>query len=239
MIRIAMRLLGTGALLALAGCASAPLHYYTLVAPAEGPAGGLVAPAEGPAGGLVAPAQGPTGGLVAPAGEPALDTATPRATSLPFELLPVGIPAQVDQPQLVVREGGQAVAVLNSERWIAPLGDEVRSALSDDLARELHSQDITGLPGNDKPLLRIKLDLRRFDSQPGSYALIEGSWSVRVLHDPHGAVLACTSRVSEAVGPGYAALVQGHQRAIARLAAQIAGAARSLGNGQAAACPAG
>lgn len=217
MIRTGMRLLGFGAALALTACASAPMHYYTLVAPAEGPAGGLVAPA----------------------GEPAGGAAISGMSSLPFELLPVGIPAQVDQPQLVVREGGQAVAMLESERWIAPLGDEVRNALSGDLARELHSQDVTGLPGNDRPLLRIKLDVRRFDSQPGSYALIEGSWSVRVLHGSDDGVMACTSRVSETVGPGYAALVQGHQRAIGQLAAQIASVARSLGNGQTAVCPAG
>ncbi len=160
------------------------------------------------------------------------------AIGLPFELLPVSIPAQVDQPQLVVREGGQGVALLNGERWIAPLGDEVRGALSADLARELHSEDVSGLPGNDKPVLLIKLDLRRFDSQPGSYALIEGTWSVRVLHGGHGGTPACSSRISETVGPGYDALVQGHQRAIEQLAGQIAAVAYSLGAGQVAACPA-
>lgn len=210
MIR-AKHLVGVAAGVLLAACASAPLHYYTLVAPADESAGGLVAPA---AGASVAPA-------------------------LPFELLPVGVPAQVDQPQLVVREGGQGVALLGSERWIAPLGDEVRSALSADLARALHSADVSGLPGNGQPLLRIKLDLRRFDSAPGSYALIEAAWSVRLLHGAQPATLACTSRVSEAVGPGYPALVQGHQRAIARLATQIAGVARALGAGQAAVCPSG
>jgi uncharacterized protein len=214
MIRIAMRLLGTGAALALAACASAPLHYYTLVAPAAESAGGGVAPA---------------GDTPVSWGQP----------SLPFELLPVSVPAQVDQPQLVVREGGQGVALLGSERWIAPLNDEVRSALSADLARELHSQDVSGLPGNDKPLLRIKLDLRRFDSQPGSYALIEGAWSVRLLRGQHPAAPACTSRINETVGPGYDALVQGHQRAIGALAAQIAAAARLLGNDQTPVCPAG
>lgn len=214
MIRIVLRLLGTGAALALAACASAPLHYYTLVAPAAEAAGGPVAPASDM-------------------------PVNPGSPSLPFELLPVSVPAQVDQPQLVVREGGQGVALLGSERWIAPLNDEVRSALSADLARELHSQDVSGLPGNDKPLLRIKLDLRRFDSQPGGYALIEGAWSVRLLRGQHPAALACTSRISETVGPGYDALVQGHQRAIGALAAQIAVAARLLGNGQTPVCPAG
>jgi uncharacterized protein len=211
MIRTGRHLWIAAAGLLLAACASAPLHYYTLVAPADEPAGGQVVP--------VADAS--------------------AAASLPFELLPVGVPAQVDQPQLVVREGGQGVALLGSERWIAPLGDEVRSALSADLARELHSADVSGLPGNGKPLLRIKLDVRRFDSQPGGYALIEGAWSVRLLHGAQPAALACSSRVSEAVGPGYPALVQGHQRAIARLAAQIASAARALGDGQSPSCPPG
>ncbi|WEN16587.1 PqiC family protein [Rhodanobacter sp. AS-Z3] len=188
--------------LLLTACASAPMHYYTLVAPMDG--------------------------MAAP---------TTNAASLPFELLPVGIPAQVDQPQLVVREGGQGMAVLGSERWIAPLGDEVRSALSSDLARELLSQDVSGLPAGDKPMLRIKLDLRRFDSQPGGQALIEGAWSVRLLHGAHPATLSCTSQISEPVGPGYPALVQGHQQAIARMATQIAAVGRALGAGEAPTCP--
>jgi uncharacterized lipoprotein YmbA len=215
LIRTGKRLLGVGALLSLAACASAPLHYYTLIAPS---------------------------GSMAPAGASAGASGSNRPP-LPFELLPVSVPAQVDQPQLVVREGGQGVALLNGERWIAPLGDEVRGALSADLARELRSQDVSGLPANDKPLLRIKLDLRRFDSQPGSYALIEGNWSVRLLHGGghdgggHADALACSSRISETVGNGYDALVQGHQRAIEQLAGQIAAAAYSLESGQAAACP--
>jgi uncharacterized lipoprotein YmbA len=203
MIRFTMRLLGAGALLTLTACASEPVHYYTLVAPADD-----MSSAAGPA-------------------------------SLPFELLPVSVPAQVDQPQLVVREGQQGVALLEGQRWIAPLANEVRDALSADLARALNSRDISGMAGNDKPSVRIKLDLRRFDSQLGRYAMIEGAWSVRLLHGAHPASISCTSRVSESVGASYSALVQGHQRAINQLAAQIAGAARSLGNGQAPVCPAG
>jgi uncharacterized protein len=207
MIRAGSRGLAVAALLALGACASAPLHYYTLVAPDAGIAGDSGAPS------------------------------VPAVPAPPFELLPVGVPAQVDLPQLVVRQGDQGMLLLDSERWIAPLADEVHSALAADLARELHSQDVSGLPLNGKPVLRIKLDLRRFDSQPGSYALIEGNWSVRVLPANPGQMLACTSRVREAVGPGYDALVQGHQRAIAALAAQIAAAARSLAAAELPSCP--
>lgn len=205
MIRTTMRVLAVSAILGLAGCASAPLHYYTLV---------------------------PAAGAMTNTGQPA---------GLPFELLPVSVPAQVDQPQLLVRQGGQDVAPLGSERWIAPLGDEVRSAMSADLAAELNSQDVSGLPANGKPRLRIKLDLRRFDSAPGSYALIEAAWSVRLLSgsDLADEPVACSSLIRETVAPGYTALVQGHQRALGQLAAQVAAVARSLGAGEPAHCPAG
>ncbi len=219
MIRTATRLLGAAVAMALVGCASAPMHYYTLMAAAAESADALMAPAAESAGAPSAAADQGTAGL-------------------PFELLPVSVPAQVDVPQLVLREGGQSVAMLEGRRWIAPLGSELRGALSADLARQLHSQDVSGLPGNQRPLLQIKLDLRRFDSQLGGYALIEAGWSVRVLHAAHGGALACSSRVRETVGPGYDALVQGHQRALAQLAAQIAGVARALGREQASACPA-
>lgn len=185
----------------LAACASAPMHYYTLIAPA---------------------------GSQAPAGAPA---------PFRFTLLPVGIPAQVDQPQLVVRQNAQGVAMLDDHRWIAPLGDEVRGALSADLARDLHTQDVSGLPAGDKPVLRIKVDLRRFDSAPGRYALIEAAWSVHALKSD--TVLACTSRIEESVGPGFDALVAGHQQALKALASRIASVAPAVADGHMPACPGG
>ena len=188
--------------LGLAGCASAPLHYYTLIAPAGG-----VAPA--------APAP------------------------YPFELLPVAVPAQVDVPQLVVREGGQGMLPLDGQRWIAPLGDEIRGALAADLARALGVPDMSGLPGNGRPRLRVKLDVRRFESVPGSHALIDAAWSLRLVGGSGGQdALTCTSRVSEPVTAGYDALVAGHQQALAALAASIATAARAYESGGRPSCPA-
>lgn len=200
MIRLRYPLVATLAV-ALAACASAPMHYYTLIAPA--PAGN--APAVAPA-------------------------------SLRFALLPVGIPAQADQPQMVVREGGQGVELLDGRRWIAPLGDEVRGALSADLSRDMGAQDVSGLPAGDASVLRIKVDLRRFDSVPGQYALIDAAWSVHALKGD--TLLACTSRIQESVGSGFDALVAGHQRALASLAARIAAVAPAVAAGQTPSCPA-
>jgi uncharacterized lipoprotein YmbA len=156
-----------------------------------------------------------------------------------FELLPVGIPAQDDQPQLVVRQGGQGVALLEGERWIAPLADEIRAALSADLAGALGRPDVSGLAHGGEPVVRVKVDVRRFDSQPGGYALLDAAWSLRLLGgEAGGPQLACTSQFREPVGPGYDALVQGHQQALAQLAAGIAQAARGLAAGTAR-CPEG
>lgn len=209
MMRIAVAQLACLGAVLLAACASAPLHYYTLMSPETA---GAAAPATGSA-------------------------------VLPFAVLPVSVPAQVDQPQLVVRDGAQQVLLLNGERWIAPLADELRSALAADLARELGSQNTTGLPDRGAPGLRIKLEVQQFDSWPGSHVLLAGAWSVRVVHgDARGRAVAkaltCASSLRVPVAAGYAALVQGHQRAIAMLAARMATVARALGAGQAASCPA-
>jgi hypothetical protein len=175
--------------------------------------------------------------LVAPASADVAPSGAATAGAFQFDILPVSVPAQVDQPPLVVRQGDQGVAVLQGERWIAPLGDEVRAALSADLARDFHAQDVSGLPAGNKPVVRIKLDVRRFDSMPGNYALIDAAWSVRPLKG--GDALACASRINEPVGSGFDALVQGHQRAIARLAGQIGAAAGALAAGNKPVCPPG
>jgi uncharacterized protein len=166
--------------------------------------------------------------LVAPATEV---PASAASAAFQFELLPVGVPAEADRPQLLVREGGQGMLVLEGERWAAPLADEVRAALSADLSRALNAREVSGLPDGGKPRLRIKVDLRRFDSVLGGYALVEASWSVSA---PHGGDVATGSgSIRESVGPGYDALVQGHQRALARLAAKIALSAGSVAGARA------
>ena len=193
--------IGTVAMIiALAACASAPTHFYTLQH-----------------------------------GDTAQADVTGAARFL-VDVQPVTVPAQVDQMELLVRENEQRVAVLDNERWAAPLAAEVRDALAADLAASLGTRDVHGLahpPG--APVYGIQIDVRRFESWPGQRALIEADWSVRGSADR--AIVTCTSRASENVGPGYDALVQGHQRAVARLADDIAAMLRGIVGGTAPACP--
>jgi uncharacterized lipoprotein YmbA len=147
----------------------------------------------------------------------------------------VGVPAEVDQAAWLVRTGPGQVAVLDDERWAAPLADELRAALAEELSQRLGARDVFNAAGHSAvPVYRIALRVRRFDSAPGQYALIEADWSVSGRDGDHG--LVCSSRVSQNVGPGYAALALGHQRAVTMLADAIASAVRGMAAGKAA-CP--
>ena len=163
---------------------------------------------------------------------------TVPASSAPFqiEVLPVAVPPQVDQAELLVRQSDQRVAVLDNERWAAPLAAELRGAFAADLVTALGTRDVYGLPRPPAvPVYRIVIDVRVFDSWPGRHARIQADWSVR--GNTEAALVTCTSSASEDVGADYDALVQGHQRAIAQISGDIAATVRGLAGGGVGACP--
>lgn len=172
---------------ALAGCASAPMHYYTLLPPST--------------------------------------AMMPETSPVPFviDVLPVGVPVQLDQPQLVVRQGDNGVAILDSHRWVAPLSDELRAALSAYLVQRLGTQDVAGLPPpTSTPVLRIKLHVHRFDAWVGKTVQLDADWSLSFANDQRHAHLICSGQFNEAAPGDYTELVRAQQRAIASLAAQVA-----------------
>jgi uncharacterized lipoprotein YmbA len=142
-----------------------------------------------------------------------------------IEVAPVDLPAQVDTPQVVVRTGAGEMAPVETRRWISPLRDEIRNALSAELSGRLGAQDVYGLDGDAAragvETYRVDLKVSRFESALGAYARIDAAWTVRRAGAGTPAVV-CNGSYNEAVDPGYAALAQGYQRALARLAQSIA-----------------
>jgi hypothetical protein len=76
------------------------------------------------------------------------------------------------------------------------------------------------------------MNVQRFESWPGSRALIDAVWSVRAVRS--NAVMTCRSVVNKPVGGGYDALVEGHRHALAQISAQIAAAVQAMAAGNAA-----
>jgi len=172
---------------------------------------------------------------------PPPSAAPPLSASFQIEVQSVDLPPQVSTPQLVVRTGGSEMVPVDTRRWIAPLGDEIRDALSADLSRQLGVRDVYGLPGGGTapgmPVWRINVKVQRFESALGAYARIDTVWTLRRAGD-QAIALTCGSSISESVQPGYPALVEGHQRAVAQLAAQIAAGLGAAQQGGGSGCPA-
>ena len=150
------------------------------------------------------------------------------AGTLAWEVLPVTLPPGFDQAQWVVRSVDGSLVVLEQERWVGPLADEMRAAVSTRLVEML------GPPaaGAAKPW-QIGIEVQRFESAPGREALIDVVWSIA----SDTATLRCRAEFVDAVAAdGYLALAAGHRNSVARLARAIAEALKALGAGAAARC---
>ncbi|QTF08624.1 membrane integrity-associated transporter subunit PqiC [Brenneria izadpanahii] len=172
--------------------------------------------------------------LVSP--EPFVDAATP----VPFviEVLPVGVPAQLDTQQVIVRQGDSRVAVLNNDRWLSPLGDELQTALSSQIARRLGTQDASGLPRDDgKPVVRILIQIRRFDGSPGNGVALDADWSLSARRGQQRSRLLCRSHLTQSAAGDYTQLFTAWQSLMGRMATQIAQTAAQWSADGAEACP--
>src|SRR5579871_6585742 len=72
-----------------------------------------------------------------PGATSAPNAAPVESDQVPVRLEPVTIPPELDRIELVSRTGPYGVHVFDSERWAAPLEDQIRRALSEDLSERL------------------------------------------------------------------------------------------------------
>ena len=171
---------------------------------------------------------------------PAAASAAPRPTSasvVSWQLLPVTVPAQVAQPQVVVRLPDETLAVLEQDRWVAPVSDELRAAVHEQLSQRFGPPP----PWSDSPAAarhRVRIDVQRFDTLPGRGALLVVDWEVRRGGDGMpgagaGSVVACRSRLEEpSAQAGVPGAVAAQRRAVARLGQQVAAAVAGLSAGR-------
>lgn len=158
---------------------------------------------------------------------PATPASSSAASAWRIDVRPVKVPAAVARSQLVVHVDAAQVKVLEDDRWASSLADEIRSALIADVSREADTAGRGALVnGTDVPVYQIAVEVQRFESWPRSHVLVDVVWNVRRSDD--AGALTCHSVVSEPVSDGYQAIVDGHRRAIAAIASQIAGVVRGL-----------
>jgi uncharacterized lipoprotein YmbA len=128
----------------------------------------------------------------------------------------ITVPPQVDRAQIVIRQGDSGLAILETQWWAATLADELRSALVDQLA------------GSDaRQAVSLRVEVQRFDSVPGQYALLDVRWRLRPAGGGDRPALTCRSTLQSPAGPSIDDVVVAHQNNLKRFAALINRAAGS------------
>lgn len=167
-----------------------------------------------------------------PAAAASSAAASGAVKALDWELGPVLVAPQVDQPQWVVRAADGTLVVLENERWIAPLAGEIRGAVGERLTRSFGPPRTQPVPAG-APAWRVGIDVQRFELLPQREARLDANWSLR----GESVALTCrTALVQPVAQPGYEALAQAQQQAVQQLADAIAAALEKASHGVAAGC---
>ncbi|WP_237703467.1 membrane integrity-associated transporter subunit PqiC [Dickeya dadantii] len=144
-----------------------------------------------------------------------------------MRVLPVDVPAQVDRQQVVIRTGQDGAMILDGDRWLSPLSDEIHTALSSLLAQRLGVSNASGQPlPRDAPALRIHMQIRRFDSWPGQFVSLDADWSLTAKNGDKHLKLSCRSQLTERAAGDLTQLFSAWQKIIERVATQMAETAR-------------
>ncbi len=137
-----------------------------------------------------------------------------RPAGADIQIEGISVPPQVDRQQVVIRQGDSGLVILETEWWGASLVDELSSALEIQLANSSVPRRVS-----------VRLDVQRFDSLPGRYALIDVRWRLRASDTADKALVSCRSTLQSPAGASIDSLVIAHQKNIQRLAQAIIQAA--------------
>ena len=185
--------------IALAGCGTAPPTRLHSLLPAPAPAA---------------------------AAAPAAAIGTPAAAS--WELAGVNVPAQVDQPQWLVRLADDSLVALEHDRWVAPLTDEIRGALVQHITAALQTAPLrNAVLAVPAPRWRINVEVTRLDAAPGRYSRWDVAWTLQRVGATAPA-LRCRGVFEQAAAAGLPALAAAHRANMARLGDALAADLRRL-----------
>lgn len=142
---------------------------------------------------------------------------------------PVSIPALVDQPQIVVSTGPNAVTFDEFNRWASPLQNNIARVVAENLVAMLGTPRVAQFQQslNLEADYRVAIEVQSFESAPGDAATLNAVWVVRRTKD--GKAQTGRTSLREPTGAaGYDALAAAHSRALAQMSREIADVIRAL-----------
>jgi hypothetical protein len=96
-------------------------------------------------------------------------------------LEPVVVPPELDRLELVSHNGPYSVHIADSERWAAPLEDQIRRTLSDDLAMRLPPRLVAdpNEPATNEPRRLLSVVIAELYADEGCTATLRADWTLR------------------------------------------------------------
>lgn len=152
---------------------------------------------------------------IAPATPAAAATST---NQIPVRVEPVAIAPELDRPEIVTRIGVNRVHVAGSDRWAAPLAEQIRRVIADDLAARLPPGSIAdpNEPSTKDPRRLLTIAIDEFYGDDSCAVSLRASWS---LTNPQG---VSHHRTEEAKVPASSPCSGGQAAAMSRALAVLA-----------------
>ena len=142
-----------------------------------------------------------------------------RDSSMPplrIDVQPIRVPERLNRANMLVRTG-DAVHILENDRWSAPFPDEFRDALSERLQNSLGAVDRQGSGhANSQEHYRMSVDIVQVDADPDMPLGAVVNWRIRSV--PDGRVHSGQSRVVLPAAGSVRGLVRAYQRVVVAVA---------------------
>jgi uncharacterized lipoprotein YmbA len=162
-----------------------------------------------------------------------------QKSSLPgIVISAVTIPELIDRPQIVTRDSTNRVIVSEQNLWAESIKSGVGRTLATRLARAMSDAgqpvQVAAYPQSSiaDPVLRITIDIVRFDAEPNGEAVVDALWSIRRPSDGMTRT-GHTVASSPIAGTGYQAIVGGWNEAVSIVDRDISAMVLQIGVGTA------
>ncbi|KWD82079.1 membrane integrity-associated transporter subunit PqiC [Burkholderia ubonensis] len=163
-----------------------------------------------------------------PAGSAVVEKCSALATdSVWIEVAPVAVPERLNRANLILNQRDGTFKLLEQDRWLAPLPDELRDALSQRLqlslrAVDIYQRDQSGV----KPRYRVTAAVISMEAELGIRAGATINWTVQRI--PDGKVTVGRTHADLPASDELGSLVVAYQQIVTKAAADIAMAVCTL-----------
>ena len=188
----------------LGACSSAPTHFHSLTPIHQ------AIPASSP--GTIICTSGATG--------PTSSVPEPTGTVL---LAHLAVPVEADRMQLLLHQTPTRLSVYETERWAAPLENQISNILIDNLRNALPNLSITSDPlliGTGTPL-QLNMEIDELDALAGKEASVRAQWRLSVKDSTASQTGTCTAH-QPLRGTSIDELVLAWSRALADISSALA-----------------